>query len=108
MVNTLLRKMASWWDGIVGRDRSAQEHEQSMRAAWTLAAKDLGLVFEQGKSLCEDEIKGQIRGFGVTIQNQSDFDVQKLVTLICVFSKEEPPATQNLGREELLAAYDLA
>jgi hypothetical protein len=96
----------SWLARCFGRTPFIEEHEQAMRRSWTLAATGLNLVYSTGSTLYDDKVTGKLDGFRIAICNEFDFAVQKLVTVIRVFSDGVLPASQNLDQTELLAAYD--
>jgi hypothetical protein len=77
-----------------------------MRTAWALAAAELNLVYTFGSTPYDDEITGAVDSFRIAIYNEFNFDSQKMGTMIRVFTEGALPGSQDLGRMELLAAYD--
>ncbi len=101
-----MKKFFSWfakWLGITPLDfwfpqkanPLVEEHDRAMRYAWTLAAAELNLGYSRGKELYEDKITGMLDGFRIAIFNESNFDIQRLVTAIRVFSEGKLPSSEN-------------
>src|SRR6516164_8973617 len=101
-----MTKFLSWLANLFVLSPFLREKQKAMRQSWPLAAAHLDLVFSPGRNLYDDKITGILDGYPVAIYNEFDLDVQKLVTLIRVFSEGVLSTSKNLSRKELLAQYD--
>jgi hypothetical protein len=106
MVTTLVSRLRAWLSQRLAGDLMVVKAERAVRAAQSAAAQELGLERSVGATAWEDRASGSLGPYPVVISYAPNYDVQKPETVITLGPAKGAAARLDLGREELLAAYD--